>query len=288
MKALAEFVMRGRVQATAVAMAGVAIEFLFWVSGAVIALVTMRKGSQHGAMLLLWSMLPAAVLAWLKFPGALLCLLASFLMAVVLRTTQQWSTALLAGAACSMASAIVLQFAFPGYVESILELFRAVFEQLFKGSTSNKPLEDAIAGVTTEQVAGAISAAAGFFAVVSLVLGRYWQASLYNPGGFGEEFRALRFRKPMAVGLVLLGLLLMSSEHYRLWAMMCLLPLVISGIALVHWLVNRYSGSGGLLVGFYFLLLTIAPVTQLVCALALADSFIDIRQRQSKNSEPRD
>ncbi len=280
--------MRGRLQATVVAITGVAIEFFFWVSGAVIALVTMRKGPQHGLMLLLWSLLPAAVLAWLKFPGALLCLLASFLMAMVLRTTQQWSTALLAGAACSLVSAIVLQFVFPGYVESILELFRSVFEQLLKGAPSNKPLEEAIAGVTTQQVAGSFSAGAGLFAVLSLVLGRYWQASLYNPGGFGEEFRALRFRKPVAIGLVLLGLLLLSSEHYRLWAWMCLLPLLFSGIGLVHWLVNRYSGSGGLLAGFYFLLLTIAPVTQLVCALALADSFIDIRQRQGKGSKPQD
>lgn len=280
--------MRGRLQATMVAVTGVAIEFFFWVSGAVVALVTMRKGTQHGVMLLLWSMLPAAVLAWLKFPGALLCLLASFVMAVVLRTTQQWSTALLAGAACSLASAVVMQFAFPAYVESILELFRTVFEQLLKDAPNNKPLEEAIAGVTTQQVAGSISAGAGLFAVVALVLGRYWQASLYNPGGFGEEFRALRFRKPMAVGLVLLALVLLSSEQYRLWAWMCLLPLVVAGIGLVHYLVNRYSGSKGLLAGFYFLLLTIAPVTQLVCALALADSFINIRARQNKGSKPQD
>ena len=66
---------------------------------------------------------------------------------------------------------------------------------------NGQPLEEAIASVTSEQMAGAISAGAGFFAVVSLVLGRYWQASLYNPGGFGEEFRALRFRKPWQLGL---------------------------------------------------------------------------------------
>jgi hypothetical protein len=28
------------------------------------------------------------------------------------------------------------------------------------------------------------------FSVLSLMLARYWQALLYNPGGFGREFRA--------------------------------------------------------------------------------------------------
>ena len=40
-------------------------------------------------------------------------------------------------------------------------------------------------------------------ACLSLLLGRYWQAALYKPGAFGDEFRALRLPSLWAAGLVL-------------------------------------------------------------------------------------
>ena len=39
--------------------------------------------------------------------------------------------------------------------------------------------------------------------LLCLMLARYWQASLYNPGGFGREFRSLRLAPAVAVILLL-------------------------------------------------------------------------------------
>ncbi len=43
----------------------------------------------------------------------------------------------------------------------------------------------------TAQIAGMMGAGTAMSAVLCLLLARYWQAALYNPGGFGEEFQAL-------------------------------------------------------------------------------------------------
>ena len=55
--------MRGRPQALLVAVLGSASLLFSWVSAAAIALVTLRRGAAEGAFVLLWALLPAAVIA---------------------------------------------------------------------------------------------------------------------------------------------------------------------------------------------------------------------------------
>ena len=63
MRALAEFIMRGRTQAVAVSVLAVGTVFFAWIGAAAVALVTLRKGSTQGVYLLAWTLLPAAVIA---------------------------------------------------------------------------------------------------------------------------------------------------------------------------------------------------------------------------------
>lgn len=274
--------MRSPARALLVAVLGAGTEFLFWLSGAVIALVTMRKGAQQGLVVLLWALLPAAVLAWVKTPLVLMCLLACYVMAVVLRMTMQWSTALLAGTACTMVFAILLQLGFADYLQVILDNAKALLENMLQGPRDQETFDLFFANLGTTALAGSFSAAGGISAVCALALGRYWQASLYNPGGFGDEFRALRFKPWVALGLLGLALLLYASTTYAMWAGICLIPLLVAGIALVHDLVRKNGGARGLLVAFYFLLLVVLPATYMVCALAVVDSLIDIRRIRAK------
>ncbi len=63
MKGLAEFVMRGRLQALLVIVAGAGSLLFCWISAAALALVTLRKGAGAGAWLFMWALLPAGTLA---------------------------------------------------------------------------------------------------------------------------------------------------------------------------------------------------------------------------------
>ena len=118
--------------------------------------------------------------------------------------------------------------------------------------------------------------------VLCLLLARYWQAALYNPGGFGLEFRALCYPVVVSSVLVLAALVLFSlGLRFRTWAMISLIPLTFAGLALVHARAAIRGRSTGWLTGFYIAWLVFDPVKLLVVFFAIADSWLNFRQRWS-------
>lgn len=279
MKSLAEFVMRGRFQALIVAIVGAGTELFFWVSGAVIALVTLRKGQSQGAMILIWALLPAAALAWLKFPSALLSLLVCYTMACALRASMSWQYTLILGAIAALLMATVLSVLFDGYLLSIIEVVKPVLEKLTDQPSQQQSWPEFITALGPVDLAGSFAGGASLFAVLSLALGRYWQASLYNPGGFGEEFRAIRFTPAAALSMALAAAALIASGSLLVWSWVVLLPLLVAGIALVHSLLYQPERSNAVMVVFYVVLIIVDPLKQLVCVLAIVDSIFDLRTR---------
>ena len=67
--------------------------------------------------------------------------------------------------------------------------------------------------------------------------------------------------------------------EYRAWALICLLPLSFAGLSLVHARVEHRGQGKGWLVGFYVAWLFFDPVKLLVVFAAIADSWLDFRQR---------
>ena len=69
-----------------------------WISAAVIALVTLRRGAGPGAWLLMWALLPSGVLLYaFGDSGPLALIVGTTVVALVLRTTVNLSLAVLAG-----------------------------------------------------------------------------------------------------------------------------------------------------------------------------------------------
>ena len=128
---------------------------------------------------------------------------------------------------------------------------------------------------------GLIAALLQAISVLSLILGRYWQAVLYNPGGFGREFRAIRI--PLGPAMLLLACMLVGPSFGPQLAMltpMCSVPLAFAGLALIHGLVAQGRLARFWLVGVY---ITMLPFMQLIypllVVLAIVDSLIDFRGR---------
>ena len=116
-------------------------------------------------------------------------------------------------------------------------------------------------------------------AVFLLILARWWQALMYNPGGFQKEFH--EFRLQPSVAMLLVGLFLLASLGGTVltgWILYFVIPLAIAGVALVHGLVGIKRLSRLFLVAFYLLLLSPLAV-QLLSVAALLDSFYDFRRR---------
>lgn len=286
MKGLAQFVMRGRFQALLVTVIGAGSLLFSPISAGVLALVTLRKGVGEGAWLLLWALLPAGLLVYLYGDsGPLFLLVSTTVLALVLRTTVNLPMAVLSCVPVAVASGLAMVAFAGGYLEQIAtyfgEFLAALEQQLSQGDQ-----KVVLARPTSVQIAGMMGAGTGMTAVLCLLLARYWQAALYNPGGFGEEFRALYYPPPIAVGLALGTVALAGlGVEYRTWAMICALPLSFAGIALVH-ARAAYRGQGrGWLTGFYLAWLFLDPVKLLVVVAAVADSWMKFRSRWRADRE---
>ena len=99
MRALAEFIMRGRVQATLVVAGAAVLPLLFWLSAAAVCLVLLRRGSD--ALSVLGVGVLSVLVSWhfLQDPTALLVLLGTCGLALVLRAGYSWNRVLLVSTA---------------------------------------------------------------------------------------------------------------------------------------------------------------------------------------------
>ncbi|MBT4832668.1 MAG: hypothetical protein HON72_04735 [Porticoccaceae bacterium] len=282
--------MRGRAQACGVALLGT---FFPFVSPATIGLVTLRKGSTEGLVILLWAALPSIVSYYFGQGSGLLTLVSvvSLLMMVVsanvLRVTSSWQATMLA----TMLLAIAVTLGFGLLLSAEVDLLIAKVSEIFAEIAASQGQQQAEGQEpvvpTRPLVLGLVALMLSISAIVSLLLSRWWQAMLYNPGGFGEEFHNLRLDIRVAGGsLLAFTLLLYLPGDFRFWAELMALPLLISGLSLVHYGVKALSQGRQWLVFMYVGLVVSGPVIGgLLVGLGIADSILNLRLRLTANKD---
>ena len=291
MRALAEFIMRGRMQATLVVAGCAALPLLYWLGAAAGCLVLLRRGLRDALGVLALGLLPALIW-WLKFddPRALLVLLGSASLALVLRASESWNRVLLVSIAMGVVFSVVLGTAFGPQIEMLAQALIKVMPSLL-GEVYQKMSVDEqarFASLIAPILTGLIAALLQIVSVLSLIVGRYWQALLYNPGGFGREFRAIRI--PLGPAMLLLAGMVVTPNFGVQMSMLvplCSVPLVFAGLALIHGLVAQKRLARFWLVGLYVtLLLFMQLIYPLLVVLAIVDSLIDFRGRHvSKDTD---
>lgn len=280
MRALAEFTMRGRTQALLVTAISAGTLLFFWIGAAILALVTLRKGVSEGLIILLWAVLPAVAVLWFGGDVApLAALVAVWVAASVLRLTVAWPWALIAVVACALMLGAILLWLAPGYLDQLHNMLAQFVQHVRKDLPPGKASVP-MAVPSVVQLAGMLAFMNAVSVFFCLVLGRWCQAMLYNPGGFREEFHRLRLPRVIAVGLLaVVAASLTQGVDGAFWAWTCSVPLVVAGAALVHGMVGLRKLGRGWLVAFYALLVLFNPVKELLALAAVADSFTDFRGR---------
>jgi len=260
-----------------------ALPLLFWLSAAAGCLVLLRRGLSDALGILAWALLPA--IGWWYFgePRTLLVLLGALGLAMLLRASLPWDRVLLCSVVLGLVYGLVLGAVFREPIAAMAGELQKLLPQMLDGvhqqmSVDERArLESLIAPVLT----GLLAALLQIVSLLSLMLGRYWQALLYNPGGFGREFRALRL--PLAPAMLLLVGMLLSPNLGPQMAMLtplCSVPLVFAAIALLHGLVAQGRLAKFWLVGLYITLLLFMQLTYpLLVVLAIVDSLFDFRGR---------
>jgi len=265
---------------------------LAWLGSAAVALAILRRGLQASANVFLFVLLLAAAWAYTGNIVPLSTLLCSSALAVALRATSSWSMVITltpfviiiwAGALLFFASDYVALLLV--YAEQGLDVFKQQLELAAANGGNPERAEQMLAQMpplTAEHLLGNLAFMQMLLTLISLFTARWWQAKLYNPGGFQQEFYQLRLSRTNILVLVA-GLILFSSiEGYHQWAWLFAIPIIVVGIALVHALVALKQLSRHWLFGFYVMFITFAPVVPLLMMAVIADSALDFRLRLTK------
>ncbi|AKH19533.1 hypothetical protein [Sedimenticola thiotaurini] len=301
MRFIASFVMRGLTQAVMSTILLAALSLVIppasMLSSAVVALVTLRQGASAGALIFGVATVVSGGIALLSLGSISLAIgflvllwIPAWLLAVLLRSSRSLSLTVVGG--------MVLGFVMLGsqFMESAdpaadwQRLLSPFVESLVDAQLVEPGQQASLVTTMAGWMPGII--AAGFFLqmVVSLLLARWWQATLYNPGGFRAEFHQLRLPRALSVVLLLVALPLLLQGVGRVTLLehavvLLVVAWFIHGLALVHGLVGKLGSSSGWLIGTYLLLLFALPHMMIALAMAgIADAWFDFRARLGPRS----
>lgn len=260
---------------------------LMIISSAVVGLVTLRLGGRRGGEVMLLALVASAILGQLALGGPTVAIamlvvwLPIYALALMLRLTSSLSL--------TVQTAMVL-----GIVPLLLELYyfsssgtdwQTFLEPLKQSLIKAQLIGEAESQALMEWMALWLTGifAAGLFIQIclGLFLARHWQAKLYNPGGFGAEFRAFKVSRPVAyvAAAVLMFYFLLNGGDWALvrTLMMVLVALFfLQGLAVLHALLN--GAQGFWLIGVYLLLLFALPyMVMTLAATGFADAWWNFR-----------
>ncbi len=294
MRFLADFSMRGRMQAIAVAATNLMLSLLLpplsLVAAAVVALVTLRQGWREGLNTLLASSLAAGLLGAIVLGDfvspagyGLMLWLPAWAVALALRHTRDlgWTFELMV--VLGLIGVASVYWISP----DVAGFWYARIEQAF-GSWRGQAGVDlaqwqAYLAAVARHMTGIVAAGIVSSLALSLLLARWWQALLYNPGGFRAEFLALRLHKPvayLALGLVGVAMVLEAQAREAVVNLLLVLAVlyVVAGTAILHAI---FAGRGykALLFGLYGLMLFVPHVLPPVALVGLSDAWFDWRSR---------
>jgi len=294
-KALAEFVMRGPVNAGAVAAAtlllGLVVAPFAWLSAAVIALVALRLGGFATLRVAVPALLGVALAGALVTGqgvaigvSGLIAWLPAAILALVLRQRVRLDDTLLV--ACAIGWVLVLGTYL--FVEDPTGLWRDLLHRMMPPETMAARFElsaeavrqmiDTMAPLMT----GLVAMSAVFSAITSLLLARWWQSLLYNPGGFGSEFRALRLgRTAAAIVLAVSALALFTTPGWiDSLALVVASVYVFQGLAVAHGVVKGLELGPGWLAALYIAMVALMPYVVVgLMIVGAADAWADYRRR---------
>lgn len=286
---LAEWAMRGRGQALGLIVILLLTTPIIWpnsmLAAAVLALIALRKGVKEGFRLYFWALLPAIALLYWSNLLPLLLLSMSLLTAVLLRQLRSWSLVLTAISLSGLAVALLANTLAESSLLNVVQQMEEIFQEL--KSNADAQQQEAYSAfielISAEFLAGMLAAVLCISSFLSLVLARYWQAALFNPGGFQQEFHQLRLDKTWLVFSLAATIMLLSfGKQYITWVWVVLFPVLVTGFALFHAVAKHKKLRKHWYVIFYIIVL-LGDIPKMILVLfALADSVSDFRSKLSE------
>ncbi|MEW6038043.1 MAG: hypothetical protein AB1648_07330 [Pseudomonadota bacterium] len=289
--------MKGRWQAVLVIAGFVCLSFMMplvgLLSSAALGLVVLRQGLPAAFTVLVLSAMAVAafggvVLGSLAAPliYALLLWFPTAIAAWVLRISRRLDWALASVVIAALAAVLAVYALVADPAEFWNDKLMLMIQPLLDQAPAGFDAEGARSGlrVAAHYATGFVSAGSALSVFMTLVLARWWQSLLYNPGGFRAEFLELRPSPAFAyAALVSIGgamsLPMLAELLWNLGLVFFALYFMV-GIAVIHALLSRRPAGKFWLAGVYLLLFVIPQVAIPVVLMGFTDVWMDWRHRR--------
>jgi len=293
---MASFIMAGRIQAAIFVIVSTLISLLLppmiVFSNAAIALITLRKGWQQGIAYTLLATLTLVLISVFLQQSAssgviagLINWLPMVLLASALAMTKSWGKTLLLILAFSALGVLLFHLIHPdasAFWQPMMEQMKPLLQKMQQANQMSDSKLDETINNATSWMTGTFAAALAIISILSLIIARNWQALLYNPGGFGEEFRQIRIGKQASIALVVaIVIAVLSSNQLIIELIMVGIAIFLfQGLSLAHAIVKQRNMSTRWLIGLYILMFLL-PIQMIVllATFGIIDNFADFRTK---------
>ena len=291
MNFLATYIMRGRMQAMIVASSLALLSLMMppvsVVSSATVALVTLRRGAFEGLYVLGCSSVAAGLLGFLAFGNYQFALLyvmvlwlPVWLISIVLREGRHLSLAV----EIAILIGILAVIGFYLYAADPAAMWKAVLSQMVPADAPVADIQRTI-DVLAHYMTGVVAAGSVF----GLFLGRWWQANLYNPGGFRQEYLSLDTKPRLSIGSVAVVVIALASPGMIseiAWNVSILLFVLytVTGTAVLHTVFAGKKLARFMVPMLYITLFLIPHAMLLVALVGLSDPWLNLRKKNRINT----
>lgn len=288
---LATYIMRGRVQAMMVAstlaLLSLIIPPINVFSSASVALVTLRRGGYEGLIILACSVLVSALLGYLVVGNfqftlvySLVLWLPVWLISIVLREGRHLSLAI----EIAVLLGIIGVLCFYGYQTEVAAFWKTMLSAML---ASDAPIEaHQMIDKMSPYMTGIVAAGSVGSLLFGLFLGRWWQAMLYNVGGFKREYLSLQSQTSVAlisasIVVFALGTTGLAAEVSANVSILIMLLYTFIGTATLHSYFTSVKHARYVIYMFYITLFLIPHAIILVALVGLTDPWLNLRKTVS-------
>ncbi|WP_394753953.1 hypothetical protein [Crenothrix sp.] len=291
MKSLAAYIMQGRIQAMIAAscLALLSLKYppVSVVSSASVALVTLRRGGYEGLYILGCAALAAGLMGFFilgnfQFAVAYVMVLwlPIWLISIVLREGRHLSLA--------VEIAVILGVIGVIAAHSFMVDPTATWKQiLIQMAPATAPVDNTqrTIEILSRYMTGIIAAGSVIGLLLGLFLGRWWQAILYNPGGFRQEFLSLSTRPGFTLStLLIIGMAFtnvgMISDMAKNISIVLVVHHIFIGAAILHTVFSGKSLSRYSVPVLYVVMILIPHTLLAVALIGLTDRLLNLRKNK--------
>lgn len=268
------------------------------VSSASVSLITLRRGAYEGFSVLLIACISSALLGLLLFGnfqfaliyGAVLWL-PVWLISIILREGKQLSLAV----EVTVLIGVVGVIGFYLYVDNPSVLWQSILNQLVQpvvdSGNTDVPIEQINASVQSfsQYMTGGIVAGSVYGLLFGLLLARWWQSILYNPGGFKEEYLSIKAHLNVVVGsaiVLVIGWFTSNIISEVCWNILIVLAVLYTfvGASVLHCAFLSTKARRFMVPFLYMTMILIPHMIALVIIVGFLDTWLDLRKRISNKS----